>query len=223
VDCSGNLTHSNNSDQIRPCPPVGDGKRSGRPAVRLFRLEVPPSGADACSVVRDAELPFVAWPDRAREEQPACLFIGSTRLHDAIAARLIAATAAHLPGVVFELAGPVCGAVGPVPPNVQLHCDVNGDLFRHARLGLSPLVEVPGGEGRAIRFARAGIPVIASPETSRALEPALAACCLVCSPEPERLRDAIVESLEWDWSGPVAEARRIVQARYGGVPARIAA
>jgi hypothetical protein len=145
------------------------------------------------------------------------------RLHDAIAARLIVATAARLPDVVFEFVGPVCEAVGPVPANVHLHRDADPDLSRHARLGLSPLVELPGGDERTIRFARAGVPVIASPEASRSLEPALAACCLICSPEPESLRDAIVESLDWDWSRPVAEAHRIACGVHGHVSSRVAA
>jgi hypothetical protein len=167
-------------------------------------------GADPCSVVLDAQLPFVAWPERAQERVPACVFTGSAALTDAIAARVITETATRLPDVIFDLVGPVCECVGPVPRNVHLHHDADAAVFRHARLGLSPVVEVPDAGDRVVNFARAGLPVIASPEAGRAFGPALAECCLVCSPEPESLRDAIVESLEWDWSGPVAAARRIV-------------
>jgi hypothetical protein len=165
-------------------------------------------------VVRDADIPFVAWRERARERVPACLFTGSRGLDDVIAARLIAATAERLPDVVFQLVGPVCEAVGPVPGNVRLHRHASADLLRRVRLGLSPVIEVPGGRDRAIGFARAGLPVIASPEATRGLERVLTDCWLVCSPERGSLRDAIVESLEWDWSGPVAEARRIASAIY---------
>jgi hypothetical protein len=161
-------------------------------------------------VVRDADLSFVAWADRARERVPACLFTGSDTLPDAIAAQLIAATATRLPDVAFDLAGPVCDHLGAVPTNVRLHGEPDPELFRRARLGLDPLIAVQDSRDRIVDFARAGLPVIASPEASRGFGPALAECCLLCSPEPESLRDAIVESLEWDWSGPVAAARRIL-------------
>ena len=173
--------------------------------------------------MRVEEIEFVAWPERARQPEARCLFTGSAALHDAIAARLIAATATRLPDVAFDLAGPVTRMLGSVPENVRLHRDVNLDLFRQALLGLSPTVEPAGGNDRVVEFVRAGLPVIASPLSSRGFDPSLAACWLVCSPEPFRLRDAIVESLDWDWSGPVAEARRLVSERYDRGPAAQAA
>lgn len=153
---------------------------------------------------------FVAWPERAREPVPSCLFTGSATLPDVIAARLIAAIAPRLPDVVFHVAGPVCGGVGPAPANVRLHSRPAPELFTRARLGLSPIAEIMGGTDRMVSFARAGLPVIASPAASRGFEPALTDCWLVVTPEPGALRDAIVESLDWDWSAPVAEARRLV-------------
>jgi hypothetical protein len=173
-------------------------------------------------VPRAEEIEFVSWSERTRRPDARCLFTGSASLHDAIAARLIAATAARLPDVVFDLAGPVTRMLGPVPENVRLHPGVEVDLFRQALLGLSPTVVPAGGNDRVVEFVRAGLPVIASPLASRGFEPALAACWLVCSPEPYRLRDAIVESLDWDWSGPVAEARRLVSERYERGPAQAA-
>src|SRR5207244_11051727 len=147
----------------RPSPPQGG-------------LEALRPGADPGTVVRDADIPFVAWPERARERVPACLFIGSTALHDAIAARLIAATAARLPDVTFELVGPACEALGPVPATVRLHGRADADLFRRVRLGLSPVVEVPGRRDRGVGFARAGLPGSGSPAAPRGLERALTDC-----------------------------------------------
>lgn len=157
-----------------------------------------------------AEIEYVAWPDRASEPVPSCLFTGSATLHDVIAARLIAAIAARLPDIVFDLVGPVCRGVGSVPRNVHLHARPAPALFTRARLGLSPVAEAMGPAERVVSFSRAGLPVIASPAASRGFEAELADCWLVVTPEPGALRDAIVESIDWDWSEPVAEARRLV-------------
>lgn len=156
-----------------------------------------------------AEIPYLAWAERVRQSVPSCLFYGPATLPDAIAARLIAATAARLPDVVFDVAGPVCAGVGPRPGNVRLHEQVTPELFRGARVGLSPVTLAVDASDRAVSFARAGLPVIASPATARGLGPALAECWLVAEPEVRALRDAIVESLDWDWSVPVETARRI--------------
>jgi hypothetical protein len=160
-------------------------------------------------VAPGAEIPYVAWPDRVRRPVPSCLFYGSASLPDAIAARLIATIAARLPDVLFDLAGPVCAGVGPVPGNVHLHERPTLELFGQARIGLSPMTEVVGENDRVVSFARAGLPVIASPAAASGFDPALTACWLVAVPEARSLRDAIVESLDWDWTRPVAEARRI--------------
>jgi hypothetical protein len=112
--------------------------------------------------------------------------------------------------MLFHVAGPVCGGVGVVPSNVRLHARATPDLLGEARLGLSPVSELMGGNDRVVDFSRAGLPVIASPEASRGFRPELAECWLVVAPEPGALRDAIVESVEWDWSAPVSRARSLV-------------
>jgi hypothetical protein len=161
------------------------------------------------------EIDYVAWRDRVNEPVPSCLFTGSATLLDVIAARLIAAIAPRLPDIVFHVAGPVCGGVGAAarPANLRLHPHPTPELFMHARLGLSPPAEVVGGDERVIRFSGAGLPVIASPAASRGYDAELSDCWLVVSPEPGALRDAIVESIDWDWTEPVATARRLVASR----------
>jgi hypothetical protein len=159
------------------------------------------------------EIEYVAWSDRVSEPVPSCLFTGSATLQDVIAARLIVAIAPRLPDVLFHVAGLVCGGIATsTPANVRLHPRPAAELFTRARLGLSPITETLGGRERVVSFSRAGLPVIASPAASRGFEPALTDCWLVVTPEPGALRDAIVESLDWDWSAPVAEARRLVSA-----------
>ncbi|MFL5883893.1 MAG: hypothetical protein ACJ77M_02385 [Thermoleophilaceae bacterium] len=170
-------------------------------------------------MARGAQIPFVAWRDRAREPIPSCLFYGNATLPDVIAARLIAAIAERLPEIVFHVAGPVVDALGPRPANLSAHERPTAELFRTARVGLSPLTEVLGGNDRVVAFARAGLPVIASPAAARGFEPSLTDCWLVATPELRTLRDAIIESIEWDWSEPVAEAHRLVIERYDRLPA----
>ena len=152
------------------------------------------------------EIRYVTWPERAGRGAPSCLFTGSATTSDLIAARLIAAIAAGLPDLLFHVAGEVCGGIGTVPRNVKLHTRPGSELLARSTLGLSPM---PGDE-RVVSYSRAGLPVIASPASSRGFASGLVDCWLVVTPEPGALRDAIVESVEWDWSAAVDEARRLV-------------
>jgi hypothetical protein len=164
-----------------------------------------------------AEIEYVAWGERASNPVTSCLFTGSATLCDVLAARLVAAIAARLPELVFHVAGPVCGGVGRAPGNVRLHERPTPGLFAEATLGLSPMALVLGGNDRVVTFSRAGLPVIASPAATRGFEQSLTDCWLVATPRPHALRDAIVESIEWDWSEPVAEARRLSDQFVQGV------
>ena len=157
-------------------------------------------------MLQGAEIRYVAWPERAGCGAPSCLFTGSATTSDLIAARLIAAIAAGLPDLTFHVAGEVCGGIGTVPPNVRLHGRPAAELYGRSTLGLSPM---PGDE-RVVSYSRAGLPVIASPSSSRGFASGLVDCWLVVTPEPCALRDAIVESVEWDWSAAVDAARRLV-------------
>ena len=137
-----------------------------------------------------------------------CLFAGSARLGDAIAARIVLATAVRLPEVTFDVAGPVTATLGEAPANVRTHAVAGHELFERARIGLCPAIGGEGDDTRAVEFVRAGLPAIVSPTVTCASSPELVDCWLVCSPDPHRLRDAIVESLDWDWSEALERARR---------------
>jgi hypothetical protein len=162
-------------------------------------------------VARVEEIPFLPWPERRREAQARCLFVGSEAVCDAVAARLVLATAAQLPEVSFDIAGPVSQTLTPPPPNVSVHPFARPELLNSARIALCPTVA--GNDARpALDFARAGVPTIVSPHLTHPSLADLSECWLVCSPEPHRLRDAIVESFEWDWSEAVQRAFRFARA-----------
>jgi hypothetical protein len=161
-------------------------------------------------MAQGAETGFVDWPERAGRGVPSCLFTGAATTVDVIAARLISAIAAGLPDMLFHVAGEVCGGIGRVPSNVRLHARPAPELLARSTLGLSPVPELVTTDERVVSYSRAGLPVIASPASSRGFASGLVDCWLVVSPEPCALRDAIVESVEWDWSAAVATARRLV-------------
>jgi glycosyltransferase involved in cell wall biosynthesis len=177
------------------------------------RLAVIPNGVHAVGAR------FTPWSERS-EREPSCVFAGSGHAPNWEAARVIVAAAQLLPQVRFHMIGSVEDQLRtiPLPPNVEIHGLVpermKSELFAQSTLALNPMISGSGTNLKIADYAAAGIPVLTSKVGARGYDEQLVSRFVLVEPDPGQLAEAIAESLEWDWSEAVAEARRTVEERY---------
>jgi glycosyltransferase involved in cell wall biosynthesis len=185
-------------------------ERFGVPA---DRIHVIPNGVALDDAIH------TPWAHRAARP-PRCVFAGSAHGPNVEAAAVIAAAAARLPEVGFDLVGDVGGGLpaGALPPNVVAHgriSDVEKQrLFRDATLALNPMRTGSGSNLKVADYAGAGLPVITSATGARGFGRDLVGCFTVCEPEPAALAAATGAALGEDWAARTERARAIVEAEY---------